>query len=278
MSRDAITPTRTNVPVRPHHRHGPPEPARRDVLAEMQLDVAEVPRRQLALRGLEIGAWQAEAEAALKFVVRAAGQHQPAARARMSPPTDARTPAASTSSAVTRAPARSSAPAAIRAIGQRAVESGRSITVASGEAWSSRRDAARRQEPGRRQRVEGRRLGQAELVEALGRETPVQCTGSPMRACSSQTSVRTPRPARRAAMKSPPGPPPTMRTSIGIMRRSIISGVLRLSRCGRAFPRRRSGDPERQHDQASDRARSSARRRYSRSRRNLLAREMSRGA
>jgi len=33
------------------------------------------------------------------------------------------------------------------------------------------------------------------------------------KASSSQTTVRTPRPASRAAMNKPPGPPPTMRTS-----------------------------------------------------------------
>src|SRR5258708_39353463 len=79
--------------------------------------------------------------------------------------------------------------------------------------------------------------------------TPVQCTGSPTRSCSSQTSVRTPRSARRAAMNSPPGPPPTMRTSVRLsIRGCIISGLLRDAAVA-LLPRAGPGDPEREHDQ-----------------------------
>src|SRR3954471_4190598 len=92
--------------------------------------------------------------------------------------------------------------------------------------------------------------GRSNRVKLSADSTPVQCTGSPRRTCSSQTSVRTPRSARRAAMNSPPGPPPTIRTStIGLsMSGDIISGLLRKAAVA-LFPGAGAGDPERQRDQ-----------------------------
>src|SRR6478672_7288374 len=108
--------------------------------------------------------------------------------------------------------------------------------------------------PGDRNRTEVRCLrvavrGRSNFAKLSAARTPVQCTGSPTRSCSSQTSVRTPRSASRAAMNSPPGPPPTMRTSMRLpIRGCIISGVLRDATVA-LLPRAGSGDPEREQDQ-----------------------------
>src|SRR4249919_2868757 len=108
--------------------------------------------------------------------------------------------------------------------------------------------------PGDRKRTDDSWLsvvlsGRSNFAKLSAARTPVQCTGSPMRSCSSQTSVRTPRSASRAAMNSPPGPPPTMRTSMQLsIRGCIISGVLRDATVA-LFPRAGPGDPEREQDQ-----------------------------
>src|SRR5580765_1257803 len=91
--------------------------------------------------------------------------------------------------------------------------------------------------------------GRSKPAKLSAESTPVQWTGSPTRSCSSQTSVRTPRSASRAAMNSPPGPPPTMRTSTQLsIRGCIISGVLRHATVA-LLPRAGPGDPEREQDQ-----------------------------
>src|SRR5437762_8691724 len=46
--------------------------------------------------------------------------------------------------------------------------------------------------------------------------TPVQCTGSPMSGCSSNTMTSRPASAQRAATNKPAGPPPTTATSVGV--------------------------------------------------------------
>src|SRR5438477_8945347 len=80
--------------------------------------------------------------------------------------------------------------------------------------------------------------------------TPVQCTGSPTRPCSSQTSVDTPRRARRSAAYRPAGPPPTTSTSQSIMNDDIIRASLRFLYLAPAnFPGAPRGDPEREQDQ-----------------------------
>ena len=104
------------------HRHRPREPARRDVLAEMQLDVAGMPRRQLALRRLQVGRRQAEAEPPLELVGGAAGEHGETRLGPSAPPTVARTPACV---GVERGDARADADLGAgrdRAIGERAIE------------------------------------------------------------------------------------------------------------------------------------------------------------
>src|SRR3954451_18872908 len=91
--------------------------------------------------------------------------------------------------------------------------------------------------------------GRSKSAKLSADRTPVQWTGSPTRACSSQTSVRTPRSASRAAMNSPPGPPPTMRTSNALcIGACIISGLSRKTAVP-PLPRAGAGDPERQQDE-----------------------------
>src|SRR6476661_8333967 len=56
--------------------------------------------------------------------------------------------------------------------------------------------------------------GRSNSAKASAARTPVQCTGLPLDACSSNTTTSNPRRARRVAACRPPGPPPTMATSL----------------------------------------------------------------
>src|SRR4029078_3543021 len=56
--------------------------------------------------------------------------------------------------------------------------------------------------------------GRSTSAKASAARTPVQCTGLPLDACSSNTATSNPRRARRVAACRPPGPPPTMATSL----------------------------------------------------------------
>src|ERR1700704_4179463 len=76
---------------------------------------------------------------------------------------------------------------------------------------------------------------------------PVQCTGTPMASCSSQTTTLNPSCARRHAAYRPPGPPPTMSASYVIGCDIIASSFSNLSAA--LFPFPTSGDPERQQQE-----------------------------
>ncbi len=60
---------------RTHDRHGPGEPARRDLASEAHLDVAGSTRGHFQLRGLQECRRNSETDAALNHVLRAARQH-----------------------------------------------------------------------------------------------------------------------------------------------------------------------------------------------------------
>ena len=65
-------------PFRPHDGHGPGKPTGRHIAAEMQLHRRHHVSRQFALRGMQIGARQAEPEALLEGILRSARQNRQA--------------------------------------------------------------------------------------------------------------------------------------------------------------------------------------------------------
>ena len=95
---------RAHCCVRPDDRHDPAEPLRRNLAAEMQLDVAEPAGRQLDLRRVEEHPRHAEADLPVKRVVRAARQNARRAHGCSPDGVFTVTPYASICTPVTRAP------------------------------------------------------------------------------------------------------------------------------------------------------------------------------
>ena len=199
---------------RPLDRHRPREPVRRDRAPEVHLDVARVVDGQLQLRRLHEHGGHPEPEPALQRVVRAARQDARAGRVRR--------------------PIAEHEPHASRLHGHAGHplprDDGRPGTGGPG------REHAIEHEPIDRERLHGRRRvfdrapdgeknrtvcrgfstasrGSVNSSNASHAMTPVQCTGSPLVACSSKSATSRPADASSWATYRPPGPPPTTATS-----------------------------------------------------------------
>ncbi len=117
-----------------------------------------------------------------------------------SSPTSARTAVGPASTTETRVPSRSSAPADVARFASARSNTPRSMTAASGTGVECEMIAPDGETNCAVVNVlSDASRGRPRMSKLSVASTPVQCTGSPIVACSSQTSVDTPRRASRSA-------------------------------------------------------------------------------